>query len=86
MAGRQFLSQINKFRESKKQPIAEIIGKGRVLIENHQGVLAYSDKEIGIKVAYGTIEITGCNLQLMEISSEQLVVKGVVDSLQLLGR
>lgn len=86
MAGRQILSRIHNCREFKKQPIVEIVGKGRVLIENHQGVLAYSREEIGIKVIYGRIIITGSDLKLMEISCDQLVVKGVIDSLQLLGR
>ena len=31
-------------------PIVELVGKSRLLIENHQGVLSYSTKEIRIKV------------------------------------
>jgi len=86
MAKRHILAQINGCGELRKQPIVEIAGQSRVLIENHQGVLAYSLKEIGIKVDYGKIMITGENLQLMQINCEQLVVKGHIDSLQLLGR
>lgn len=86
MAGRHILSQMRGSGEFIKQPIVEIAGQNRVLIENHQGVLAYSREEIGIRVSYGKIIIMGSDLQLMQISFEQLVVKGHIDSLQLLGR
>ena len=86
MAGRRILSHLHSCGELIKQPIVEIAGNGRVLIENHQGVLAYSPEEIGIKVSYGKILITGANLRLMQISCDQLVVKGRIDSLQLFGR
>ena len=42
--------------------------------------------EIEIKVSYGSVVITGKNLMLMEISCDQLVVNGTIDSLQLFGR
>lgn len=86
MAGRNILSQIRGCTELTKQPIVEIAGQNRVLIENHQGVLAYSPEEIGIRVSYGKIVITGSGLKLMQISCDQLVVKGHIDSLQLFGR
>lgn len=86
MARRHILSQIHNYGKLMKQPIVELAGQNRVLIENHQGVLAYSREEIGIKVSYGKIVIAGNDLKLMQISCEQLVVKGCIDSLQLYGR
>ncbi len=86
MAGRHILSQIRSCGELIKQPIVEIVGQSRVLIENHQGVLAYSLEEIEIKVSYGKIIITGNDLKLMQMSCDQLVVKGRIDSLALFGR
>lgn len=86
MTGRNFFPQIHSCGELKKQPIVEIAGQNRVLVENHQGVLAYSQEEIGIKVSYGKIQITGNDLKLMQMSCDQLVVKGHIDSLKLFGR
>lgn len=86
MAKRHILSQIHNCENLIKQPIVEITGQNRVLIENHQGILAYSREEIGIKVSYGKVVITGSDLNLLQISCEQLVVKGHIDSLQLCGR
>ena len=69
-----------------KMPLIEIAGQKRVLIENHQGVLAYSTEEICIKVNYGKISVTGCDLHILQISSEQLIIGGQISGLRLLGR
>lgn len=67
-------------------PIVELVGKSRLLIENHQGVLSYSTKEIRIKVSYGCVIASGENLQLMEMSRVKLAICGIIDGLQILGR
>ena len=66
------------------QSIVELVGQSRLLIENHQGVLAYSTEEIRIKVCYGCILVTGNKLQLMEMSRVKLAICGRIDGLQLL--
>lgn len=86
MGKRHILSQMYNCRAFTKQPIVELVGQNRVLIENHQGVLAYSNEEISVKVSYGKIVIAGSDLNLIQMSFEQLVVKGHIDSLQLCGR
>ena len=83
MTKRHVLSQAHRCGELLKQPIVEIAGQNRVLIENHQGVLEYSQEKIGIKVSYGKIIVAGTGLNLMQMSCDQLVIKGCVESLQL---
>lgn len=61
-------------------PILEIAGDRRVLIERHGGVLEYGPERIRIRVAYGTVCITGCGLELVRMSRQQLVISGRVDS------
>ena len=82
----QILSRIGKSETLLKVPIVELAGQNRLLIENHQGVLVYSLEEIRVKVSYGCICITGCDLRLMQLSKEQLVICGRVDSIHLFGR
>lgn len=65
--------------------LVELTGNNRVLIENHSGVLAYSLEEIQVKVSYGKLVIRGRMLQLMQMNSEQLVINGLIDTLQPLG-
>lgn len=68
-----------------RNSLVELTGNNRVLIENHSGVLAYSLEEIQVKVSYGKLVIRGRMLQLMQMNSEQLVINGLIDTLQPLG-
>lgn len=64
-------------------PILEIAGNKRVLIENHQSVIGYSDEYVCVKVNYGSICVNGCGLTLVKMSKEQLVIQGEIISVQL---
>ena len=61
-------------------PILEIAGDRRVLIEHHSGVLEYRPEQIRIRVAYGTVCVTGCGLELMRMSHRQLLIAGRIDA------
>jgi len=65
------------------QPIVEIAGEHRVLIENHRGVAAYGREKILVKVKFGFICICGCNLEMIHMTNAQLVVSGRIDSVVL---
>ena len=66
------------------QPLVEICGTGRVLIENHRGVAEYSDERISVKVRFGTVCICGEGLRLCRMSGCQLVITGLIHSIQLM--
>lgn len=61
------------------QPIVEIAGDHRVLIENHLGVKEYGTQRITVKVKYGCVCICGEHLELMRMTREQLVICGRID-------
>lgn len=61
------------------QPIVEIAGDRRVLIENHFGVKEYGTQRITVKVKYGCVCICGEHLELMHMTKEQLVICGRID-------
>jgi len=82
----QILSRVGKPNVISKLPLVELTGQSRVLIENHLGVLGYSLEEIQIKVSYGKLSIKGEQLKLIQMSNEQLVIKGRIDTLELLRR
>lgn len=65
------------------QTVVEVIGEGRVLIEGHEGVLAYSGCRICVKVLYGVAKIDGSNLKLTTMSKNKLVITGDVSCVQL---
>lgn len=65
------------------QPIVEIAGECRILIENHQGIAAYGRDRILVNVKFGSVCICGCNLEVMHMTKEQLVIYGRIDSVGL---
>ena len=64
-------------------PIVEIAGEHRVLIENHHGVAAYGKERILVKVKFGSICISGDNLEIARMTKEQLVILGIIHSVEL---
>lgn len=80
----QFLSRLSNIENPLKIPVAELCGQNRLLIENHMGVLSYGLTEIRIKVAYGSLQIVGNDLRLMELCREQLVIIGQIASVNIM--
>ena len=68
------------------QPIVELAGERRVLIEHHRGVTQYTREQICVKVQYGHVRIDGCGLELSRMSKEQLIISGRIDGIVLLRR
>ena len=63
--------------------IVEIAGDNRILVENHLGVAAYGRDQILVNVAFGTICICGCSLELMHMTKDLLIIYGRIDSVRL---
>ncbi len=68
------------------QPLIELTGTGRLLMEYHRGVSQYSCEEICVKVSYGCVQIRGCGLELSRMTARQLIISGRIDSVTLLRR
>lgn len=65
------------------QPLVEIAGDCRVLIEHHHGVREYSRERIGVNVKYGVVQVCGSGLELRCMTREQLVISGKIDCVML---
>lgn len=68
------------------QPLVEICGERRVLIENHRGVSRYCTDQICVRVAYGEVAVLGRGLELARMTREQLVICGCIDGISLVRR
>ena len=68
------------------ETLLEVVGKGRVLVEGHGGVVAYGDEKVVIKVRYGIAEISGSNLKLTQMDVSKLTITGEICTLQLFRR
>lgn len=67
------------------KPALELLGENRLVVEHHQGILDYSREEILIRVNYGSILVTGENLELSFMSDQQLIITGRIGNLKLNG-
>lgn len=61
--------------------VAELAGDRQVLIEGHRGVSEYCRERVTVKVGYGLLSITGCGLELRQMSKQQLVISGRIDGI-----
>lgn len=68
------------------QPIIEVAGDKRVLIEHHKGVVAYGCEKICVKVKFGIVSILGHGLELTRMTRQQLVISGRIESVLLCRR
>lgn len=64
-----------------KTPKITITGFEELFIENFKGILEYEDFYARIKTEIGIININGFNLKLNQITDEDILVTGRIDSL-----
>ncbi|HWO97970.1 MAG TPA: sporulation protein YqfC [Bacillus sp. (in: firmicutes)] len=60
-------------------PRVTMVGQIHVYIENHRGLLAFSDKEIRILLKQGQLLIKGDQLVIKVIMPEEIVLEGKID-------
>jgi len=64
------------------EPLVEMAGQGRVLIENHMGVMGYGTEEICVKVKFGQVIVSGTKMILSRMTQSQLLITGCIDSVR----
>ena len=80
------ISKLNEILEipvelSTNNPKITIVGFERVLIENYKGILEYQDYFVRLNTYIGIININGFNLNLEEMTTDDLLVTGKIDSI-----
>ncbi|MBQ8143422.1 MAG: YabP/YqfC family sporulation protein [Butyricicoccus sp.] len=63
----------------------ELTGGSRLLIEDHRGILEYTDSVLRIALRRGTIVVTGEGLQLTALTLRELAVSGCIRAIELQG-
>jgi sporulation protein YqfC len=54
------------------------LGRERLLVENHRGLLGYTAEQILVNTPQGRLQITGANLNIGAITPEQVTVDGQI--------
>ena len=57
------------------------IGNLQVSIENHKGIVEYSTENIRIKMKDGIIKVSGIELMIKTIISEEIIISGKIASI-----
>lgn len=80
--------KIKKFLEIPKEVISKepkitILGFQEMLIENYKGILEYEDFYIRINTSMGTININGFQLNLNQMTEDDIMVTGKIQSIDI---
>lgn len=67
----------------KKQTKVTVISFDELLIENYKGIMEYEEFYVKINTEIGIININGFNLNLEQMTNEDVLVKGVINSIDL---
>ena len=62
---------------------ATAIGSRRILIENHRGILDFTDEFVRLATANGPLCVRGCDLTLCEVRENALIVHGCIRQVEL---
>lgn len=86
---RQIKSRIENFLELPQEITSEVpkttlIGFNQILIENYKGIIEYDENYIRLSTAIGNIIIQGMELNLNQITTDDVEVKGKIVSIELL--
>ena len=79
------INNILEFPEeiSSNEPKITLMGFGKVMVENYKGILEYENFFIRLNTFVGVININGFNLSLNEMTDENLLITGRIESIDL---
>ena len=80
-------NRVNKILELPKEvysnePKIVITGFDELIIENFKGILEYEEFIVRINTYIGIIDINGYNLKLENMTNDDLIVKGKIESIE----
>ena len=67
----------------KTQTKVTIISFDEILIENYKGIMEYEEFFVKINTEIGIININGFNLKLEQMTNDDVLVKGIINSIDL---
>jgi sporulation protein YqfC len=65
-------------------PKLTMLGNGDLIIENYKGIVQYEEGIIRVNTTSGIIKVTGTNLYIKEITSENIMLYGNILGLEFL--
>jgi sporulation protein YqfC len=63
-------------------PRITLLGNMQMLVENHKGIIEYTNKNVRIRLKRGELVIVGVGLLLGNLQAEELIVEGEITELR----
>ncbi|MGI6713313.1 MAG: sporulation protein YqfC [Bacillota bacterium] len=63
-------------------PRVTMVGNLQLFIENHRGIVEYTDNKIRVLVNRGYLEIEGRNLILNNIKADEIMINGEIEQIK----
>lgn len=81
------IAKINKLLEMPEEIFSKIpkltnLGFKKVLIENYKNILEYQDIFIRINTSIGIINVSGVNLNMEEMTTDDIIIEGKIDCIE----
>lgn len=77
------INNILEFPEeiTNNEPKVTIIGFKKIMVENYKGILEYENFFVRLNTTIGVLNINGFNLSLNEMTDEDLIITGNIESI-----
>lgn len=63
-------------------PKFTMVGSSDIIIENYKGLVEYDNSRIRINTGVGIVKMTGSRLLIKEITSEDVIISGDIQSIE----
>jgi sporulation protein YqfC len=63
-------------------PKLTMVGNGDMIIENYKSLIEYESERIRLNTGIGVVRITGSRLLIREITSEDIIICGEIQTLE----
>jgi sporulation protein YqfC len=63
-------------------PRMTMIGNRQIYIENHRGIVRFSNEALKLAVSNGFLELHGSQLIICAITSEEILIEGLINELK----
>ncbi|MCF6466527.1 sporulation protein YqfC [Clostridium sp. Cult2] len=64
-------------------PKITIIGNIQLNISNHKGIIEYTQETLRINSSIGIVKVSGKDMELKTILSEEIIVKGNIEKIEI---
>ena len=61
-------------------PLLSLIGGGELSVENHKGIVEYTDERLRVNTSAGVLKVDGRRLAIKQLTAERILVRGAIES------